>query len=530
MIIGTPRHKAKFEHDYDSIIIGSGIGGLSVASILAQAGQRVLVLERHYTAGGYTHSFARKGYEWDVGVHYIGEVHNPKSSMRRMFDYVSQQGIAWTPMDQVYDRIIIGDKSYDLVATRAAFEQQMIKYFPDEAEAIKAYLDLTGKVTRSAVSFFATRTLPPLLNAALGRFLRAGFQEYAQKTTDEVLRTLTSNEQLIAALTGQWGDYGLPPKRSSFAMHALLIRHYLGGGSFPVGGASSIGRAIVEVIERCHGQVVTNAEVKQVLLQGDRATGVELQDGTKIHGKNIISGVGVFNTTQKLLPEGCKQRQEYAVKLRELKPTIGHIGLYIGTNVDLKDLGLASANLWIYPDANHDVNVLSYEQDANLNFPAVYISFPSLKDPTWHARCKGQGAIEIVVPAPYRWFSRWENSRWQKRGTEYEALKQTFTEALLKVLLKQLPQLAGKIAYSELSTPLSTKHFTNHPEGAIYGIDHDPKRYAQDWLGTDTTIKNLYLTGQDTVSCGIGGALNAGILTALRLLGPWRGRHLFALL
>ena len=68
---------------WDAIVIGSGIGGLSTAALLAKyAGQRVLVLERHYTAGGYTHAFRRPGYEWDAGVHYIGAVNDRESPVR----------------------------------------------------------------------------------------------------------------------------------------------------------------------------------------------------------------------------------------------------------------------------------------------------------------------------------------------------------------------------------------------------------------------------------------------------------------
>ena len=65
---------------WDAIVVGSGIGGLASAAFLSRyAGKRVLVLERHYVPGGYTHVFHRPGYEWDVGLHYIGKVQNPDS-------------------------------------------------------------------------------------------------------------------------------------------------------------------------------------------------------------------------------------------------------------------------------------------------------------------------------------------------------------------------------------------------------------------------------------------------------------------
>src|SRR5215470_17624986 len=85
---------------YDVIVIGSGIGGLAAAAILSKAGKKVLVLERHYTAGGFTHTFQRKGYEWDVGVHYIGEVHRKNSVLRRAFDFLSDGQLDWAPMPE----------------------------------------------------------------------------------------------------------------------------------------------------------------------------------------------------------------------------------------------------------------------------------------------------------------------------------------------------------------------------------------------------------------------------------------------
>src|SRR6202046_1223635 len=91
---------------WDAIVIGSGIGGLATAALLARhAGQRVLVLERHYTAGGFTHAFRRPGYEWDAGVHYVGRVNDPTSSVHAAFDHITEGRLAWNPMPDVYDRI-----------------------------------------------------------------------------------------------------------------------------------------------------------------------------------------------------------------------------------------------------------------------------------------------------------------------------------------------------------------------------------------------------------------------------------------
>ena len=120
---------------------------------------------------------------------------------------------------------------------------------------------------------------------------------------------------------------------------------------------------------------------------------------------------------------------------------------------------------------------------------------------------------------PYEIFDTWSDSKWMKRGEEYESIKKNIAKRLLKVLYKQLPQLEGKINCYELSTPLTTKHFVNYNNGEVYGLDHSPSRFRQPFLKPRTKIKNFYLTGQDIVTAGVGGALFSGVLTAMAITG-----------
>lgn len=110
--------------------------------------------------------------------------------------------------------------------------------------------------------FFSERTMPPWLSMTVGRFLRKCFYQYSERTTWEVLREITSNEKLIAVLCTQCGNYGLPPKKSSFAIHALIVEHYLEGGNYPVGGASSIHKTVTQVIEENGGMYWSRLELK----------------------------------------------------------------------------------------------------------------------------------------------------------------------------------------------------------------------------------------------------------------------------
>lgn len=530
MSVGTLLRRATLADQYDTIVIGSGIGGLATAVCLAKAGQKVLVLERHYTAGGYTHSFTRKGYEWDVGVHYIGEVHRPGSPLRKVFDYLSDEQLLWAEIDDPFERIHIGDAYYEFHKGKVAWREKMLSYFPNEVQAIDSYLELVQELNRTSRSFFVERALPPLLAKLLRPTLTSRFLNLATQTTADVLNKLTQNKQLIAVLTSQWGDYALAPEQSSFAIHALVFGHYLNGAAYPIGGASSIGRSIEAVLKKHDAQLITSAEVESIILEGKRAVGVKLVGGRELRAKHIVSAVGMYNTIERLLPDSHLAKQQYQQYLQQVSPSSAHLGLYIGLKGTTAELGLQGGNLWIFPNTNTADNLERFKGQMSTDFPFVYLSFPSAKDPSWNERYPGKSTIDMIVPAPYTWFEKWHGSKWQKRSSEYQDYKQAVTEKLLAILYEKLPQLKGKVHYCELSTPLSTMHFCNYRHGEIYGLNHDPQRFAQLWLRPDTPIKNLFLTGQDILACGVGGAATGGLLTAIRMLGPVKGRKLISML
>ena len=136
--IGYRYRPNRLAAQYDAIVIGSGMGGLTNAALLSELGWKVCVLEQHYTAGGYTHSYNRNGYEWDVGVHYIGDV-GSKTRSRRMFDFLSDGKLEWAPMDAEYDRFYIGDKVFNAIAGEQAFRDNLVASFPKEEQAIDRY-------------------------------------------------------------------------------------------------------------------------------------------------------------------------------------------------------------------------------------------------------------------------------------------------------------------------------------------------------------------------------------------------------
>ena len=516
---GTRYRKNKADEHYDVIVIGSGIGGLCNAALLSKLGKKVCVLEQHYTAGGYTHAYERNGYEWDVGVHYIGEVHKPWSMIRRVFDAITDGQLEWAPMDPLYDQVIIGGKKFNYYAGREQFKEEMKFHFPEEIEAIDSYVAMLSKVSALVPRFFAGQALPRVAGIMYNKVRDKLLPDYFFKTTYEVLSELTDNKELIGVLTAQWGDYGLPPKKSSFMMHAMVAKHYITGGNYPVGGAARIAETIIPVIQQSGGEVFTYAGVEEILVKNNTAYGVRLVKGQEITADSIVSCAGLFPTVERLLPEPVAKKHGYSKNLKNVKISSSHLCVYAGFKGSVEELKIPKKNFWIYPGFDHDNNVAAFNDSLEADMPMVYISFPSAKDPTWNERYPGKVTAEIVAPCKPEWFEKWLGTTWNKRGKDYEALKQELMNRLLKELFRHMPQLEDALDYTELSTPLSTQWFQWNQEGEIYGIDHSVERFKQSWLHPVTPVKNLYLTGSDIVTAGVGGALMGGVATSTVMMG-----------
>lgn len=492
------------EDNWDAVVIGSGMGGLATAALLARhAGKRVLVLERHYTAGGFTHAFHRPGYEWDVGVHYVGEVGDARQPLRAAFDHLTEGRLQWNPMPDVYDRIVIAGRAYDFPSGAERFRARMKEYFPRDGAAIDAYLEKVFAAATASSAYFAEKAVPEPVSWVAGSLMRRRFLQYAGVTTASVLQALTRNRELIGVLTGQWGDYGLPPAQSSFGIHAIVAKHYLSGAWYPVGGASQIAKSIAPVIERAGGKIVVSADVEKILTGRAGAIGVRMSDGREFRAKTIVSDAGAFNTFR-LLDR----------PLPPIQPSMSHLSLYVGLK-EVVDTG--ATNLWIYRGPDHDKNAAQFVAHPEAPFPAVFISFPSAKDPDFCQRHPGRSTMEVIAPAPFAWFEKWDQTRWKKRGAEYDEFKQQLAARLIDELETNVPVVKGKVDVAELSTPLTTKHFANYQHGEIYGLSATPERFKMS-VGARTEVKNLYLTGADVTCPGVAGALFGGVVAASAIL------------
>lgn len=520
MIVGDKYRADRVDGAFDIVVVGSGMGGLATAALLAREGRRVLVLERHFTAGGFTHSFTRKGFEWDVGVHYVGELCAQRSPLARLFRAVTDGAVRWAPMDQLYDEIHVADRVYHIPIGYERFRETLLGHFPREGAAIDRYLALVWRVNATRPLTFFPKAFPRFLQKTVSGARTRVLSSYFRPTTGEVLASLTDNAELRAVLCGQWGDYGLPPGQSSFGIHAMIAGHYLRKGAlYPLGGGSSIAAAAKKVIERSGGRVMVRAEVSEIVVHKEKVAGVRLSDGNEINAPIVVSAAGLDTTVTKLLrhrPEGLQPARATSLAIGQ---SVGHLCLYVGLQDTSHDLQLSSRNVWVHPTADFDRNYSRYLADEQSPFPYLFISFPSAKDPTWQSRRPHRATAEVSTIGVYDRFARWRDTPWRKRGADYQAYKEEITERLLNQLLGHAPRLREKIVHRELSTPLSTEHFTNYANGAMYGLAHSPARYVDHDIGPRTGVSGLYLAGQDVGSVGVVGALISGLIAASAVSG-----------
>ncbi|UXP31664.1 NAD(P)/FAD-dependent oxidoreductase [Reichenbachiella agarivorans] len=508
------------DESYDHIIIGSGMGGMTLATFLAKAGKKVAIFERHYVPGGFTHAFKRKdGLQWDVGVHYMGNM-DKSSGIRKIMDFLTGHQLEWESMGDIYDVIHIGEDTYEIPAGKENYRKKMKDYFPNDTQAIDQYLSLVDSANRRGGAFFMEKSFEPFLSHTIGRVIRSMYHQFSKKTTLEVLMTLTANRRLIAVLCGQCGNYGLPPAESSFAAHAMVVGHFMEGGYYPHGGSPQIGKNTLRTFAKLGGKTYISADVTSIVVKNNSVQGIQISDQF-IACKSVISNIGVDNTFNHLL---TKEQSIYChFDLKKVKASSAHMCLYIGLDKTDKELNLPKYNIWNYATEIY-ANDLSQITPSNAPEKFAYISFPSAKDPEWATDHPVSSTIQAISVGRYEWFTEYENQPWLNREEAYQQIKTTFQEAMLKKLYKLLPQAEGHVIYTEVSTPLSTKHFSNYQHGEIYGLAHTPNRFNLPFLKPKTRIKGLRLVGQDITIVGVAGAMMSGMLCAITILkfGIWK--------
>ena len=438
---------------------------------------------------------------------------------RRLFDFsITDGGVDWSPLPDVYDVFVYPGLTIKVPKGRANFEHALVGIFPAEKQAIGQYF----RDIKRAANWFSRHIMAMVTPQPLSWVVRAInrlSEPSALQTMEQYLKSHFRDPRLRAVLASQWADYGLPPGRSAFVTHAVIVSHYLDGAWYPAGGAGEIPRAASSVIRQAGGELLPGHEVTKIILEAGKAVGVEAQhkkgkDESRLEFRApvVVSDAGAWNTFTRLLPA---EVIPFGAELQTLPEGLEAVELFLGLKRDPRELGIQGENYWIFSSFDHDQMCAGRDDLLDGRPPMVYLSFPSLKDP----RARYHTA-EIIAPFSYRTLEAFRNEPWRRRGTDYESAKKRMTEALLGLVEQRHPGFRDLVAYAELATPLSFETFTGAPSGTIYGYPATPDKFRKPWLAPRTPIRNLYLTGTDAAMLGIMGALMGGVATASTILGP----------
>uniref|UniRef100_A0A3P9IR78 Si:ch1073-13h15.3 n=1 Tax=Oryzias latipes TaxID=8090 RepID=A0A3P9IR78_ORYLA len=525
---------SKVPKNLDVIVIGSGIGGLTAAATLAKAGKKVLVLEQHDQAGGCCHTYIEKGFEFDVGLHYIGQVHE-NSLLRIAFDQITEGQLEFQELNPHFDTVVIGQgkdkREYTIVSGKTEMKTHLMKQFPDETEAIETFFKIM-KLSAKKTHYLATLKLIPqwlslfLLKSGIANLVSPVFRLSGTCATDFV-NNLTTNKDLQVIFS--YFFYGVPPSDSSILINALLFHHYKRGAYYPKGGASEIAFHIIRTIQKHGGNCLVRAPVSQILVDDKGAAyGVKVRRGleeVEVHAPVVVSNCGIFSTFEKLLPPEIQVKQEIQDRLNMMKHGRGSLLVFSGFDGTEEELGLVSTNFWLYKDNDMDKSMDEFfalsKAEAPDNIPMMFITVPSAKDPEAKIRHPGKSCMTILTMVKYEWFEEWKDTTVRKRGNEYNNYKMRFAKNLFDWACTLFPQIKDKLVFQDVATPLTNMHYLGSQRGAMYSAEHNLERFYAEAVVKNrckTPVKNLYISGQDVFSCGIAGALHGGLLCASTVL------------
>lgn len=485
--------------NFDVIVLGSGIGGLTCASRLSNLGFKVGVFEKHYIPGGYATNFKRRGYNFDVSLHGIGALDEGGNTHNILNHCGVLNKITPIKNDIAYSVSYKG-KLIDIPNDLSLYKALLFELFPNEIKNIKRLFKDINKFNRGFEKFILDKNSSILkkINTDCLKFIK-----WSEKTTDEVVRSYIDNDDFVYIFTSLWPYYGLPPKQLSALYYFIpWISYHMYGKYYIKGGSQKLSDSMVEVITENGGSVNLMSEVASINFEDNEAKSITLKNGEVFTAKYIVSNINPIDT--------FNMAKNYTIPLKYKNkissPTIGCSlsQLYIGLDCNPKELNIPMEEAFYFDSSTPEED---YELSIKANYKECGILLTNYSSMDESLNEYSKGVITVTLIDNY--------AHWSKDRSEYSIQKENLTNILINRLEEKFPGIKSHIKVTELGTPRTMERYTNNPNGAVYGYSQTIKQAGRYRLSTNTPIHNLFLVGA-WVNPGGGyeGSISSGMMVA----------------
>jgi len=501
---GARFHRESRRDAYDAIVVGGGFGGLAAAALLARAGKRALLIERHDRVGGYGHAFRRSRYRFDSAVHLIGGCAPAGDAsgglVARLLGALGLgERAPLLPVDPIYDARY-PDLSLRAPAGLDAFVEAHAARFPAQAGGLRSFaLDCQRIRDELALSAEAAAAGSPPA-AALERL--PTLRRHHRSTLARVLDEHLSDPRARAALATLWPYLGLPPERASFLYFATMLLSYVADGArYCRGTFQALADQLAGVVEASGGEVLLRAEVRRIVVEEGRVRGVVLEHGQRIEAPAVVSNADLRQTALELIGREHFPGR-WLARLQRLEPSVSAFVVYGATSLDLRAAGLAHETFRFAGFDHGESFARALEGEPSW----LTLTAPTLADPTLAP--PGEHLFVLTTLLGYQPPARWRRD------------KARLTERLLELADSVVPGLGAATTFAEGGTPRTLERYTRNDSGALYGFALSPDQVGPGRPAATTPLPGLTLAGHWTQpGGGVYGVLASGVEAARIVLG-----------
>ncbi len=490
---------------YDIVIIGSGMGGLVAANIMAREGKTVCVLEKNNQFGGNLQTFVREKTIFDTGVHYLGGL-SEGQNLYRYFDYLDiLDGLHFKKLDEDGFDIITfddDDTEYPHAQGYENFASRLKLKFPQETDAIQTYCEKLQEVCQKF----------PLYNLEAGKPYHQDSDLFALGAKSYI-DALTDNERLRAVLAGSNLLYAGEPGKTPFYVHALSVNSFIESSYRCADGGSQITKLLIRRLKENGGDAFKHQEVTRINVTDKKVISVTTKTGQEIKGGLFISNIDPKSTLR--LTEGDPFRKSFTRRIDEMESTISAFSIHIVLKP--KSFKYLNHNYYHSKDLNAVWNGHTYTQE---NWPLSYMVSMGVRknQDQWGDQMTAISYMRFEEVIPW---AKTFNTVADKndRGETYAEFKAKKKELFLNELEKKFPNIRDCIQSIHTSTPLSYRDYIGCHRGGMYGYRKDIENPLKSFISPQTKVENLYFTGQSLNMHGILGVTISGVVTCSEILG-----------